>query len=320
MIDDIPKSADSDTVLPGNRIGRIIGNELRNFELRFFKEYVFLPELILHFGSSVVKKSFTRQTTTTNEIEDCICFSFYNIFEDTTQTTGKRTLKQPDEAPYVRVFPIALSQKIVLTKNAQVTHVSIGISAAYLKSLLKEDTEHFQFLFDSSNNFLIEEIMTDDILNTVNEIVKKDAPVTLKSYHYKLKALELLFHLFESLRKREKSIHQKLSDREIKSIYKVRDNIVASLSKPSSIAELKQIAGMSELKLRSIFTQVFGMGIYDYYQHLRMKEAARLLRDEKLSVSEAGYRMGFENLSHFSRVFEKHIGKKPKKYSSDLAF
>ncbi|MBT2622581.1 helix-turn-helix domain-containing protein [Chryseobacterium sp. ISL-6] len=60
------------------------------------------------------------------------------------------------------------------------------------------------------------------------------------------------------------------------------------------------------------------MGIYDYYQHLRMKEAARLLRDEKLSVSEAGYQMGFENLSHFSRVFEKHIGQKPKKYSNNL--
>ena len=71
---------------------------------------------------------------------------------------------------------------------------------------------------------------------------------------------------------------------------------------------------MNELKLRRLFTQVFGMGIYDCYQHLRMKEAARLLREEKLTVSEAGYQMGFENLGHFTKVFEKHIGKKPKKY------
>ena len=75
---------------------------------------------------------------------------------------------------------------------------------------------------------------------------------------------------------------------------------------------------MNELKMRKIFKQVFGMGIYDYYQHLRMKEAARLLRDEKLSVSQAGYQIGFENLSHFTKVFEKHIGKKPKKYSSEF--
>ncbi|WP_394350737.1 AraC family transcriptional regulator [Chitinophaga tropicalis] len=28
-----------------------------------------------------------------------------------------------------------------------------------------------------------------------------------------------------------------------------------------------------------------------------------------------GYQPGFTNLSHFSRVFEQHIGMKPKKYS-----
>jgi len=29
-----------------------------------------------------------------------------------------------------------------------------------------------------------------------------------------------------------------------------------------------------------------------------------------------GYQLGFTNLSHFSRVFEQHTGKKPKKYSA----
>ena len=47
-----------------------------------------------------------------------------------------------------------------------------------------------------------------------------------------------------------------------------------------------------------------------------MNEAAYLIREEKLSVSETGYRLGFSNLSHFSRIFEKHIGMKPKKYSA----
>lgn len=37
-----------------------------------------------------------------------------------------------------------------------------------------------------------------------------------------------------------------------------------------------------------------------------------MLREERLTVSEAGYEMGFENLGHFTKVFEKHIGKKPR--------
>jgi AraC-like DNA-binding protein len=47
-----------------------------------------------------------------------------------------------------------------------------------------------------------------------------------------------------------------------------------------------------------------------------MQEAARLLNEKRLTVSEVGYQLGFTNLSHFSRVFEQHIGMKPKKYSA----
>jgi AraC-like DNA-binding protein len=46
-----------------------------------------------------------------------------------------------------------------------------------------------------------------------------------------------------------------------------------------------------------------------------MKEAARLLREEKRSVSDVGYTMGFTNLSHFSRLFNEHCGMMPKQYS-----
>jgi len=301
----------------GTKFEKIIGNDIQNFEIKFLKSYDFSPELMLHFGSFIVNKDFVRQTATDNGIEDGISFHFYNAFEYNPKNSSK--IKTSNESPYVRVFPISVSQKIPMTKNTQATHLSVAISANYLKTFLREEAKHFEFLFDSTNIFLIEEIMTDNILNAVNDIVKQDKPSPLESYRYKLKAMELLFYLFESLSKREQtSVHQKLSERDIKSIYKVRNKIVSSLSKPSTIADLTKIAGMNELKMRKLFTQIFGMGIYDYYQHLRMKEAARLLRDEKLSVSEAGYQMGFENLSHFSRIFEKHIGKKPKKYSSEF--
>lgn len=289
------------------KIGFEVGeNTAQNIEVQFQKTFDFLPELALFIASYVVKKTFTRQTTAPKYITNSIRFFFHNVFDE-----GERP-------PYVRVFPSALPHTSVFKKNAHVKVVSVIISADYLKSFLKDDAGHFQFLFSNDNNFLIEEMMTDDILRTVNDIVKKEEPAGLRNYHYKLKAMELLFYLFESLSKREKSAHQKLSESDIKSIYKVRDQLVSSLRQPSTIDELKQIAGMNELKMRRLFIQVFGMGIYDYYQHLRMKEAARLLREEKLTVSEAGFQMGFENLSHFTRVFERHIGKKPKKYSREL--
>jgi len=302
-----------------NKIGYHIEEDTaQNIEINYQKIFDFLPELVMLIASYVVKKTFTRQTAAPKFIKDGICFLFANMFDDDKQTNGERTPQSQKVMAYVRVFPYALSHTSLFIKNSRIKAVSVIINADYLKSFLKQDAQQFQFLFDNDNNFLIEEIMTDDILCTVNDIVKREEPRTLNDYHYKLKAMELLFYLFQSLSKREKSVHQKLSEIDIKSIYKVRDKIISSLNKPSTVFELKQIAGMNELKMRKLFTQVFGMGIYDYYQHFRMKEASRLLREEKLSVSEVGYQMGFENLSHFTRVFEKHIGRKPKKYSSEL--
>lgn len=303
-----------------HKIGYDIGERMaQNIEVQFQKNFDFLPDFALFIASYKVKKTFSRHTTPPKQIQNSIRFFFHNAFDDDEPAKGKRKLKTQEKPPYVRVFSSELPYTSVFRSNSHVKVVSVFISAEYLKSFLKNDVEHFPFLFDKSSNFLIEEMMTDDILRTINDIARKEEPEALNSYYYKLKTMELLFYLFQSLSKREQSVHQKLSSKDIKAIYSVRDKIISSLDKPSAIATLKQIAGMNELKMRQLFTQVFGMGIYDYYQHSRMKEAARLLRDEQLSVSEVGYQMGFENLSHFSRVFEKHIGKKPKKYSKELA-
>ncbi|MBK1896155.1 helix-turn-helix domain-containing protein [Chryseobacterium paridis] len=301
-----------------NKIGYDIGENMeQNIDMHFQKNFDFLPDFALFIASYKVKKTFSRQTTPPKQIQNSIRFFFHNVFDD-EPTNGKGKLKTPEKPPYVRIFPSELPHTSIFRKNWHVKVVSVFISADYLKSFLNDDVEHFPFLFDNGNQFLIEEMMTDDILRTINDIVKKEEPTGLNSYYYKLKTIELLFYLFQSLNKREKSVHQKLNSKDIKAIYSVRDTLISSLDKPVPIAQLKQVAGMNELKMRQLFTQVFGMGIYDYYQNVRMKEAARLLRDEKLSVSEVGYQMGFENLSHFSRVFEKNIGKKPKKYSKEL--
>lgn len=297
-----------------DKIGYDVGKGmLQNVNLHYHKSFDFFPELVMFFASYTVNKTFKRKTVAPIHIKDSICFFFKNVFEDEQTSPAKRM-----ENPAIRAFPSTYSYTSTFKKDPRrVQIVAVIISAEYLKSFLKNDTEKFQYLFDTSYDFLIEEIMTDDIVRSINDIVKKEEPQHLPDFHYKLKAMELLFHLFKSLSKREKSIHQQLSHKDISSIFKVRDKILSSLSQPSSINELKQIAGMNELKMRKIFTQVFGMGIYDYYQYFRMQEAARLLREEKHSVSEVGYQLGFENLSHFSRTFEKYIGKKPKKYSTE---
>ena len=69
---------------------------------------------------------------------------------------------------------------------------------------------------------------------------------------------------------------------------------------------------MNKTKLRDLFKQVFGDSIYAHFQKARMEEAAFLLKQGGYSVSDAGYRLGFTNLSHFNRLFHKYFGVNPK--------
>ena len=108
---------------------------------------------------------------------------------------------------------------------------------------------------------------------------------------------------------------QMINSSDAKMIYGVRDKILAAMDEPPKLKELAKFSGMSQSKLQRLFKQVFGNSIYNYHQSFRMQKAAFLIKEERISISEVGYRLGFSNLSHFSRVFESHIGLKPKKYA-----
>ncbi|KAA6307890.1 Regulatory protein PchR, partial [termite gut metagenome] len=131
----------------------------------------------------------------------------------------------------------------------------------------------------------------------------------------RIKAEELVCRLLMELEKRDEQHLYALNIRDIQTIYKVKEQMLEHPEIPPVIKELAVCANMSPSKLKRLFKQIFGNSIFSYYQAFRMKEAARLLKEEKLSVSDVGYKLGFTNLSHFSRVFKEHIGMKPKQYS-----
>lgn len=170
-------------------------------------------------------------------------------------------------------------------------------------------------IIENKEHFAFESNVTSAMIKCANDLISENINEDLETLFFKIKCEELLCHLFNKLLERKEEPVSKFHIDDIKAIYKIKDHLQLHLDTAPNIANLAIEAGMSETKLRKLFKQTFGKGVFDYYQSLRMQEAARLLRDERLSVSEVGYQIGFTNLSHFSRVFEKHMGMKPKKWS-----
>ncbi len=127
---------------------------------------------------------------------------------------------------------------------------------------------------------------------------------------------ELLCVLFDRLLARETVKHRRIHQADADQLERVRLAVFADLRIPPQLPELASLAGMSLSKLTDLFRQVFGDSIYAYYPKVRLAEAGYLLRQAGCSVSETGYRVDFSNLSHFSRLFEKHYGVKPKRFAT----
>ncbi|MDR1105043.1 MAG: AraC family transcriptional regulator [Treponema sp.] len=52
-------------------------------------------------------------------------------------------------------------------------------------------------------------------------------------------------------------------------------------------------------------------GYYQYYIHIKIEKAQRLLEEKDVSVKEAAYRLGFDDQYYFSRLFKNKTGFTP---------
>ena len=54
----------------------------------------------------------------------------------------------------------------------------------------------------------------------------------------------------------------------------------------------------------------------EFIRNIRLEQAARLLKEQKINVTQVAYTVGFSNLAHFSTIFRKHFGVSPSEYAS----
>jgi AraC-like DNA-binding protein len=251
----------------------------------------------------------------TNELaegqEDMI-FLLSGIFPS-LQQPGKQLV--PEQAN-IMICRHAVTSVMAMPSHTSFASITIAVSKQYLHQLFGQiDHPVVAAVLQAGDNFVLETGISPEIINTAGDFLHQPVPESMESHYYKLKCEELLCHIFAILMQRNEVPARGIHINDIKAIYAVKLYLQVHLNEPPNIATLARGACMSEPKLRKLFKQTFGKGVFEYYQWARMQEAARLLCEKRLTVSEVGYQLGFTNLSHFSRVFEQHIGQKPKKYS-----
>jgi AraC-like DNA-binding protein len=81
--------------------------------------------------------------------------------------------------------------------------------------------------------------------------------------------------------------------------------------RPLRIDDLAREIGMSTSGLHYHFKTVTAMTPLQFQKQLRLQEARRLMLDEELDAAGAGFRVGYDDASHFNREYKRLFGAPP---------
>ena len=87
--------------------------------------------------------------------------------------------------------------------------------------------------------------------------------------------------------------------------------IKGNFSKPLRIDDLAEQARMSTSTFHHHFRAMTALSPVQYQKRLRLQEARRLMLTDRLDASTAGFRVGYESASQFSRDYGRHFGAPP---------
>lgn len=82
-----------------------------------------------------------------------------------------------------------------------------------------------------------------------------------------------------------------------------------------NVERLTQEVGISRVQLHRKMKDLTGISTSEFIRNIRLEQAARLLKEQKINVTQVAYTVGFSNLAHFSTIFRKHFGVAPSEYA-----
>lgn len=153
------------------------------------------------------------------------------------------------------------------------------------------------------------EPLTDPILDTLNRLLKTaDNPLEREVLGESLMD-ELYFRLI--CNDHSGSLPQLLHHRgQIPQIAKAVTHIHNNLDEVVSVNHLANMVNMSPSGFRKAFRDVMHMPPLQYAKSIKLDRAQLFIR-QGLNASEAGYKVGYNSASQFSREYKRHFGFAP---------
>lgn len=140
------------------------------------------------------------------------------------------------------------------------------------------------------------------LLNTPEDIAVLE-PLIKREIHYRLLKSDLAAGLWKIVSAGSQS----------QRVARAIDWIKANYNRPLKVEDLAAHVQMSPSSLHHYFRQLTAKSPLQYQKWLRLSEARRLMFSEGLDAARAGFVVGYESPSQFSREYSRFYGTPPKR-------
>ncbi|MFC2104332.1 helix-turn-helix domain-containing protein [Bacteroidota bacterium] len=197
--------------------------------------------------------------------------------------------------------------RMYTTSSQKVSFLYIFISPEFLNDYFSIKNKELQLRISHQEkvNFLYAKGINSPQINlALSELFRYDTPESLSKIVLESKTLELLSLFFQQFIVAENNFSNFEKDKILES----HQYILLNIAKIITVKELISNTGLNEHKLQQGFKTLFGTTVQKHIKKLRVQKARTLILQKNYSISEAGYSVGYTNMSHFASAFRQEYG------------
>jgi AraC-like DNA-binding protein len=110
------------------------------------------------------------------------------------------------------------------------------------------------------------------------------------------------------------------SPKESEKINMIFNHVKENYTSAISLEEIANVSSMTVPAFCRYFKKMTRKTFTEFVNEYRIAHAAKLLHEKQMSISEVCYDSGFNNISHFNKLFKAFFGKTPSVYREELKF
>lgn len=123
----------------------------------------------------------------------------------------------------------------------------------------------------------------------------KDALPKKERYNYKVNGVDIPFEVKEIVEYLQKHVYQKIT-----------------------VEEVASAVGKSASTVKNLFSTYRSGGMIRFFNHLKIEEAKRMIREGKYNFTQIAFMLGFDTPQYFSSCFRQFVKMSPLEYKNSI--